>query len=353
MTQKKKKAPLSLIISLLVSAFLLWFVFKDVQWAELKGQMYRIRWAYVPVLVAVVALSYYTRALRWRYLLPNRSRYSTRKLFEATWLGNVATFILPLRAGEIVRPWLLNRWEGVGFFTALASVLTERVFDVLAIMILLAVSLTQIESVPSSVHAGAKALGFFAIVAAGGMLATYLYGDRLKKLFDWLILSRLRPSHPQIAERLDEMADEVINGIRAISNIGELILMVLYSLGQWVIQASVFYVGFAAFGEEPSMVASALVTVCVALAIAAPSAPGFLGTFQFGVGVALTGIYKFSPEFSLAFSLLTHAVTALTVIIYGAVLMNKTGLSLGDLKSGGAEASEKSHQHHPKQADAA
>ena len=322
-----------MIVSFLVSAGLLIFVFKDVEWSILAHEVHRIQWLYVPVLAGLVFLSYIFRAYRWRYLLPDDCEFSTRKLFEATWLGSVATFVLPLRAGEFVRPWLLTRWGNVKFFTAFASVVTERVFDVLAVLLFLAISLTRITETPPLMRRGAQGLGLLAGVIVVFMVLTYLYGEQLKTIFDRLILSHIKGRHPELARKLAQIADEIIAGMKAISSFRDLVLIIILSLLLWASQVAVFYFAFSAFSEPASIWAGMLVTVTVALAVAAPSAPGFLGTFQIGVEVALNGIYNYSNEFSLAYSLFTHVVTALTIIGVGAVIMAKTGISMRDLKS--------------------
>ena len=333
---QKKRFPVGLVVSFLVSAGLLIFVFKDVEWTVLQAEMHRIQWIYVPLLSGIIIVSFIVRAIRWRYLLPAGTNYTTRQLFDATWLGNVATFILPLRAGEFVRPWLLTRWGNVRFFTAFASVVTERVFDVLAVLLLLAISLSRIAATPPLIRRGAQALGVVAGAIILFMILTYLYGDQLKKIFDRYFVSRIQDRHPEAAKKLNQIADEIITGLRAISSFKDLALIVVLSIVLWGAQAAVFYFAFSAFGEPASVWAGMLVTVTVALAVAAPSAPGFLGTFQIGVDVALNGIYTYTNEFALAYSLLTHVVTALTVICVGAIIMAQTGLSLRDLKSGGS-----------------
>ena len=338
---KKGGMPLGLVISFVISAGLLYYVFKDVQWSVLAREMHRINWLYLPLLIAIIILSYVFRAMRWRYLLPDGPVYTFRRLFEATWLGTVATFILPLRAGEFVRPWLLTRWADVRFFTAFASVVTERVFDVLAVLLLLAVSLNRIETVPPLIRTGAQALGLLSAVIIVFMGATYLYGDQLKAIFDKLILSIIRKKSPAAAHKLSDVADEIIAGLRAISSLRDLFLIIVLSLALWGSQAAVFYYAFSAFNEPASVWAGILVTVTVALAVAAPSAPGFLGTFQIGVDIALNKIYSYSAEFSLAYSLLSHVVSAITVIAVGALIMAITGVKFSDLKvspsSGGTE----------------
>jgi uncharacterized membrane protein YbhN (UPF0104 family) len=77
---------------------------------------------------------------------------------------------------------------------------------------------------------------------------------------------------------------------------------------------------------------SVVVSCLVAIAVAAPSAPGFIGVFQLGCVVALSYVYQYTSEFSLAYSLIVHLVQYVAIILLGFFCLSRAGLHLSKLK---------------------
>ncbi|MFP5380276.1 MAG: lysylphosphatidylglycerol synthase transmembrane domain-containing protein, partial [Vicinamibacteria bacterium] len=127
----------NLLVTALAVGLLAWFLrgadFGRV-WAEMRG-------ARVDLLAAsalVVVLSYAMRAHRWQYLLAPIGAVRLRTAFRTTVIGLALSVVLPARAGEFLRPYLLARQEGLSATAAFATVVFERVLDLLAVLILLA-----------------------------------------------------------------------------------------------------------------------------------------------------------------------------------------------------------------------
>src|ERR671912_1667224 len=102
-------------------------------WTEVE----RSRWDLVAFSLVVTALTYLLRAIRWQYLLApiGTVRFSTA--FRTTVIGFAATALLPARAGEVLRPYLLARREGLSATAAFATILVERVLDLVAVFLFL------------------------------------------------------------------------------------------------------------------------------------------------------------------------------------------------------------------------
>ncbi len=94
----------------------------------------------MPLVLALVmtAVSYAVRAFRWQYLLApiGATRFATA--FRTTVIGFAATFLLPARAGEVIRPYLLARREGLNATAAFATIILERLLDLLVVLLLFA-----------------------------------------------------------------------------------------------------------------------------------------------------------------------------------------------------------------------
>lgn len=328
---KQRSAKAGILIGVVISAALLVYLLSGLEWTVFFREMKKIQLAFIVPLFLLYILSSWIRAKRWHLLLPGGKNLSTRSLFNACVLGNLASYALPLRAGEFVRPWVLSRSQPISFAASFASVVTERVFDVLAMLTLLGICLFQIDNPPPLVTVGAQILAVLALGIASVMLLAYFKAEFLLNLAEKIIAVVLSKM-PQLRENIMNLAREFVGGLRAISSGKDLLLIIIWSYVLWLEFAFIYHIMLLAFGENPSLWVSQVLNVMIALAIAAPSAPGFIGTFQFGCVTALTGIYGYSQEFALAYSVFSHSLQVIFTALVGILCLKNEGLHFGELK---------------------
>jgi len=113
----------------MLSGALLWVVAHTVGWAALFAPWRELKAGDLPLLLGLSALSYFLRALRvYDYFHPGfRGRFPA--VLRLSVLHNVANNLLPMRAGEMVFPWLMKRYFGHGFGNSLASLVWIRLLD--------------------------------------------------------------------------------------------------------------------------------------------------------------------------------------------------------------------------------
>ncbi len=83
----------------------------------------------------LVGLTYWVRAVRWQYLLAPIGPTRFRTAFRTTVIGFAALSLLPARAGDLLRPYLLARQEGLSAPATFATIVMERVLDLIAVLI--------------------------------------------------------------------------------------------------------------------------------------------------------------------------------------------------------------------------
>src|SRR5688572_21963520 len=120
---------------------------------------------YVSGVVVVTIATYLARAWRWGYLLRPLARVPLWRLFSITNVGFATGLVVP-RAGEVVRPFLVARHYGLSTSAAFASIILERLFDLIVVLALFA-SFLYVLPPPPAQKAGA--LGD--VLQAGGALA--------------------------------------------------------------------------------------------------------------------------------------------------------------------------------------
>src|SRR5688572_23678101 len=126
------------VLILLLTFGLLWFFFRN---ADMPRVWAEVRHARAPLLlgaVLITGVTYVLRALRWQYLLAPIGHTRFSNAFRATVIGFAATFLLPARAGEVIRPYLLARREGLPGTAAFATIILERLLDLVTVLLLFA-----------------------------------------------------------------------------------------------------------------------------------------------------------------------------------------------------------------------
>ena len=328
---KSNSAKLGFLLGIALSAGLLLYLLSGLEWGVFFREIERVNLWYIIPLFAAHILAAWLRAKRWHYLVPGGKSIRTGRLWNGVSIGNLATYALPLRAGEFIRPWVLSRRKEVSFAAAFASIVTERVFDVLTMLALLGLCLSQIENPPQLVTVGARLLGVGALGILGVMVFTYFQAGKMIALCEW-VCRRVFARFPALTDKILYLAHEFVSGLKAITSWTDLVVIIFWSFALWIECALIYHLVLLAFGEHPSLWVSQVLNVIIALAIAVPSAPGFLGTFQFGCVTALTGIYHYSQEFSMAYSVFQHSLQVIFTVITGTYALRSEGLRFGELK---------------------
>ncbi len=334
-----KKHTSALILSIAVSLIILGFLFYNIDWQSFLKALKSFRLEALIVIAFLTYLSFWIRAVRWNYLLPGHYQNTPKALYDATVIGMFANNVLPLRAGEIIRPWVLkHRQKEVTFPAAFASIVTERVFDVISLLVCLGLSLGSVDTLPTFILLGAKALTVIAGIILIFMVLAYFRSSLLLNILEKILKLVFGSKKTSLQKLITDSAIEFLSGIKAIANGRELLAVVFWSFTLWITYAFLYQVGIWAMGETTSFNMGMVVCLLVALAVAAPSAPGFIGTFQAGAVFALATIYGLSQEVALAYAIVIHGAQFFTTIILGLIVLNRLGLGLKELQTQAAKS---------------
>ena len=326
---------LKIALGLAISAVFLYFAFRGVDLGEVVEHL---RGASYPWLLGVTAVSVYSnwvRAQRWGLFFRHFRRISPSSLFRSTMIGLAANNVMPLRVGEAVRAYSISKKERIAFATSFTTVILERIFDMVTVLLLLALALFLVP-IPESADAqigGALRLLSAVTAAAIGLVVFLFFKQEL--MVRWVDASLgLLPS--RIAEPLHHLFHAFLAGLEALTDKRQLLYLFAYSLWLWTCFIIAFWCGAKSLALDvthhlPLFRVSLLATVLVAIFIMIPAAPGFVGTFQAGCLVAL-GVFGVPKEEALSFSLLTHAIQFMAVNVIGAYCFLREGISLREVQ---------------------
>jgi len=323
------KIPWRGAIGLALSVFLLWYVFHGVHWADVWRDVRGANPILVLLAVVVGNLIFPLRAIRWRPILdPIAPALPYGKLWRATAVGMMANNILPARAGELVRAFALSRETPVPFSAAFASLVVDRVFDAVIVLLLVVVAMIDPRfpaGVSAFAYAGTGVLLFLAVGAA--LYAIVFFPNRLIRLYE----AFARRVAPRFEERGRAMLRSFAEGLSVLRHPKRFAVVFFWALLLWLAQALAFWIMFRAIGITAPFSAALLVQGLIVLWVAMPSTPGFFGPFEFASVTAL-GWYGVQGSLAAAWALSYHVLSLIPITVIGLYYVARSGLHLGELQ---------------------
>ena len=321
-------------LGLAVSAICLWLAISRVPIAELADALGQVNyWWLVPSALGNV-VSLWGRGCRWRILLANRG--SNIEYFWAQSIGCLLTNVFPLRAGEAGRIVIVNRRVGIPVVQVGASVVLERAVDLAFVLGLLAFVLLLMD-VPWPVAATGLALGVALMIAWVSVFVMLLFGRRLTGLVE-LISARLPKRLARLALATWSHVLTSLEPLRDARMVGQILA---WSLVIWLTSIVAFWTTIEAVVPGGSLLEATFALTAIALGVALPSSPGFIGVFQLIGQLALVTPFpdRYTAASALTIALLSHALYYVSTSALGVLGLARLGLSLRGVRSESETAS--------------
>lgn len=313
--------------------FLISFIFL---FLALRGQDFNQIWEslraadYVWLLPAVAAyfVGVGVRAIRWDYLLRSVLRVSPVQLFPIVVIGYMANNVLPLRAGELVRSYTLSSRYKVRKTASLATIAVERLFDGLTMLLFIVVASISVAMTRDLRNVVYLAAALLIVVTISLLILVFAPAFRDRLLF-WLV-NRLPHS---IGVRMQRMVGSFIEGLGILRRKGELLSVLLTSVLAWLCEASMYLLIAQGFNLDLTVPEVLMVTAVANLATIIPSSPGYIGPFEAGVLLVLSGALGFPREVALSYAIVVHAALYFPVTALGFVFWWRESLSWSKLRA--------------------
>ena len=325
---------LRLTAGALVSIACLYFATRGTDWGVVGSLLAgaRPQWVLLLVLTGVGVL--WLRTLRWRILLRPLGDVPLYPAWTATVIGFGAGGVLPFRLGEFVRPALIARKTGMKMSAALSSVVLERLFDMLIVLLcFLTVSFTQ--PVPPGMRRAALVVAVG--LGVGLVLLRVMQQDPARA--EWLCELVARPLPARLGGALRELSRSFIAGLGALSDTRTVLAVLWYSFYVWGAIALTFLFALLALDVPVPLVSGALTTmVTVAAFVFLPQAPGFVGTWQAACVLALDDFFGVPRDLAVGYSVLTWIVSMSVNVGLAGIFLAREDLSLSQLVRAADEA---------------
>ncbi|OQB91815.1 MAG: hypothetical protein BWX83_00408 [Candidatus Cloacimonetes bacterium ADurb.Bin117] len=311
-----------LIAGFLLGLALIWLWLRSIDTSAVLDSIRRVK----PDLVAFAAIAYlsayFIRSWRWNLLLRSQTAISLGRTFLYSMGGNWVNYLIPIRAGELVKAWFVKRNHGLPLLNVLPSIFIDKTFDTLGILfVLVMVPLLRIR-VSAGLTVLLVLLGLVFLVSLGILLLAVWRKDGvvrfLQTFFAWLP-RRWR-------EKIFGYIDVFIRGLNVFEqHWSRLVVAVLLTALGVGLDGLYFHLLFRAFGVEFPFVYVLFGYTLINLSYALPQPPAQLGSNEwmmiiiFSVGFALT---KDSASAIMAFA---HVLTAILIGVIGFAAIAASG----------------------------
>jgi uncharacterized protein (TIRG00374 family) len=316
-----------------ISLFFLFLLFRKIDFGKLFAAFKEMDCRYVWPALAFTFISYFFRAVRWRFLLLPQKRTQLRNLFSATIIGYMANNLLPARLGEFVRAYVLGEKEGIEKSAVFATLVVDRLFDGFTVLLVLLITFFTVELPPGmeDVQNGLVVGGYVTLAL---YLVVILFLVVLKKKTGWtlhIIGKLLKPFPAKIEERVIPLLGSFIEGLRLSSRPAELLALFCSSIVIWAFAIWPVDLLLRSFGIFLPITASMFIMVFLVFAVMVPASPGYVGTYH---AACVYGLMAFNvqKEKALSVALVIHGLNFFPVILLGLFYLWRDNVSLAEMR---------------------
>lgn len=266
------------------------YIFLDITFHRININRFIENFRYIDfkifiIIVLIIYATIFIRGYKWKYLISHIKKVRILNLFKATLLGFMGNAIFPARLGEILRAFILGKYEKISKLTVFSTIILERIFDGLVVggFFLYILIFNPLKN-PYFIRAGITASAVYIILIIGIIIFYFRY-----KLFYNFIKHNTKFLSHTHKKKILKFLNSFHAGLHIFNNLKELILFILLTILIWILCAvevylflksmNIFKLFFQTTDFSPIFL-SILFAFIMTIGIAIPSGPGAVGPFQ-------------------------------------------------------------------------
>jgi glycosyltransferase 2 family protein len=337
MDRKRILASIVVFLILAILVYLQYRHWRTFDWHTFWSQTHRIKKWHVVHGILLIYAAYVVRAIRWKiFLRPVRPKTTVAELVSPTLVGFTGLALLG-RAGEFIRPYLIARRTDLPFSSQLAVWAVERIFDVGAFAVLMALAIflpSALQSIPHpEYYQRFREAGFILIaIVAGTAVAAAIIGRNSEAAAKW-VESRFSHLSSNLGHRLAEKVREFGMGLNTIHGPVSFFWLSVVSVGMWYMIALAYHEVTHSYGidalEIP--VSQLLILIFASMLGSMLQLPAVGGGSQMATIATLSSVFDVPPEMAASCGILLWLVTFFAVVPTGLLLAHHERLSLRKL----------------------
>lgn len=279
--------------------------------------------------------TYVIRAWRWQSMLAPLGKTNFGVALRTTIIGFAASAVLPARAGEVLRPYLLARRERLNATAAFATIIIERFIDLATVLVLFGVFVLVMPD--SALTADAAQLahvkfwgGLAAAASVAGLVLLFALAGHPERLGRAALrIERVLPA--KLAGTMARFVETFAQGLAVMRQPWRLFEALVLSFPLWLSIAAQIWVTSQAFHITFPFTGTFLVVVFLVVGVAVPT-PGQIGGFHAAYQIAVTTFFGVPENRAVGAAIVLHALSFLPVLVAGLVLMAREGLTFSSAR---------------------
>lgn len=324
-----KHSRLMLWVGMALSLLFLVLVLRKIDGRQLLDSLAGVHPGYLGAAILFTFASYWLRAVRWRYLLIHERPLALGSLYPAVIIGYMANNLFPARLGEFIRAWVLAERERLQVASVFASLVIDRLFDGLSVMVILVLVLLTLRLPPGMEQTAALLKGGGAtMVLVYALVIVFLLLLKRRPVATLSLMGRvLKPFPAVLSEKVITLSGSFLQGLHLSGKPEQLLMLVVSSCCIWLTATLPIHLVLLGFGISLPLSASFFIMVLLVFAVMVPAAPGYIGTYHLAcyTGLAAFGI---KPTQAAAIALVIHGIGFFPVILAGLYHLWADGISL-------------------------
>ncbi|MCR9125094.1 MAG: flippase-like domain-containing protein [Rhodobacteraceae bacterium] len=305
-------------LGLAVSGGFVWLILRAVPMPDLAAALGSARPAWIAAACGCFALGYSCRILRWRQMLRAEGAQVSFGRAAVPFMASVAANnVLPFRAGDVLRAFGFSAWLGARSSGVVATLLVERLLDMLALLLALGLALLWLDLGGTDAQR-LLGLGSGALIALAAVIVAMLVAPRLFEAPVTRAIVRLTAGRGDLAARASAAMANLFRVMRAVTGGARALALLGWSALAWAAEAGVFYCVARSLPAMTVPDAAWLAMPVGTLSTLLPSTPGYIGTFHYFV-IQAAQIPGNPAAAAAGFAVLSHLVLWLSATAVGGV----------------------------------
>ena len=312
-------------LGVMISAVFLYLALRGLEldrvWLAMRTANY---WWIIPGVV-VYFFGVWARTWRWHYMLRPIKAVSLVRLFPVVVIGYMGNNVYPARAGELIRAYVLRRKEAISISASLATIIVERIFDGVIMLLFVFVSL-PLTPMPEELR---QVVVLFSLLFFGALAVFFVIAAspaRSQAVYNWFIARLVPPRFQDLARGL---LDRFMDGLHCLRSGRDVLMIFVTSLVIWLAETVKYWFVMHSFDFSVPFYVLMLMNGVVNLATTIPSAPGYVGTFD-APGIEVLEQYGVARALATSYTLVLHAALWLPITLLGFYYMGRESVSWED-----------------------
>lgn len=294
-----------------ISVLSVYLAVHNVAYADVFSLLTRATPVYVGGALLGVAIGTGAKALRWKALLgPAGTRVTIQRVLAALLAGQVLNILLPIRAGDVGRAYLLDNTETHRGFV-FGTIVVEKVID-LIVYVLLLVPIFLFLPLPDWISAPALTLATITVGLVASISILMRYRDPLSQY----ILHALHWLPEAMSGRLERLVRAGFESVEMLRSRQVQSAVIVWSTVIWLVSILINHLVLLALDITLPFMVSVLILLVLQAGIAIPAVPGRIGVFEY-LCVLTLALFGIDRTTALGYGILLHAVVFLPHLLSG------------------------------------